>query len=332
MKILVIGGGSIGSRHLRNLQSAGAGALAVAEPDRQRRAALCVGGVLGFESFHDGLDWQPNLVVIASPSHLHIVQALEVVRRGCHVFIEKPLAHTSDGLAELEREIAEHKLISLVGCNMRFHPGPAQVKALLDDHAIGRVLFARIHAGSYLPAWRPAQDYRASYSAHAAMGGGCILDYIHELDLARWYLGSVRGVVCVAGKISDLEADAEDVAALICTHHNGALSEIHLDYVQRTYERGCQIVGERGSIFWDYGMGQVRLYRADDAHWVIFDQPANWDTNQMYIDQQAHLLECIQSGSSTTQPVSEAIHVMRMALAAKVSASEGRLVEIAGAC
>src|SRR5262249_30026105 len=154
-------------------------------------------------------------------------------------------------LLELKSLVREKKLTSLVGCNMRFHPGPARVKQLLEEEALGKILFARIHAGSYLPEWRPGSDYRSNYAAKAATGGGCLLDCIHEIDLARWYLGEVESVYCCAGHLSSLEMETEDVASLICQHTNGAVSEIHLDYVQRTYERGCQIVGEQGSIFWD---------------------------------------------------------------------------------
>jgi predicted dehydrogenase len=114
-----------------------------------------------------GLEWAPELVIVATPTALHAEHALAAARRGCHVFVEKPLAHSSAGVWELADEVARRDLISLVGCNMRFHPGPAAVKRLLDSGAIGRVLFARLHAGSYLPEWRPGQDYRESYSAKA---------------------------------------------------------------------------------------------------------------------------------------------------------------------
>src|SRR5207244_10343135 len=102
-----------------------------------------------------------------------------------------------------------------------FHPGPAKVKQLLDQDSIGRILFARLHSGSYLPGWRPTQDYRASYSANARMGGGCILDCIHELDLARWYLGDVAEVFALAEHLSSLQLDVEDMAFLLCRHQNG---------------------------------------------------------------------------------------------------------------
>lgn len=329
MKALVLGGGSIGTRHLRNLRALGVTYLALFEPETQRRDALCQEmGLDGFGRLDHALGWQPDFVLIASPTHLHVEQALEAARRGCHLFVEKPLSHTAEKLYELAREIEQRGLISLVGCNMRFHPGPAKVKELLGRDVLGRLLFARVHTGSYLPGWRPWQDYRQSYSASAAMGGGCILDCIHEIDLTRWYMGKVEEVFCLAGHQSSLEVDVEDVAALMCKHVSGALSEIHLDYVQRTYERGCHIVGEQGSIFWDYNQGTVRWFDAAQGVWHTFAQSQDWQTNQMYVDELRHFLNCVHTGSQTTLPVSDAIEVMRIVFAAKASTACGCMVRV----
>lgn len=330
MRALVVGGGSIGTRHLNNLTVLDVSPLAVVEPNAERQKVLCqAGSVLGFSTLEEGLEWKPDFVVIASPSHLHVKQALEVARAGCHLFIEKPLSHTDDGLGELLKEVKSRGLITLVGCNMRFHPGPAKIKELLEQEGIGKVLFARVHTGSYLPDWRPWQDYRKSYSANVAMGGGCLLDCIHEIDLTRWYIGEVEEVFCMAGHLSSLEMDVEDVAALICRHADGTLSEIHLDYVQRTYERGCQIVGEQGSIFWDYNEGAVRWFDAKQDPWKTFGQPKDWQANQMYIDELEHFLDCVRTGSQSTLPVSDAVKVMRVVFAAKASAESGCRVRIA---
>ena len=331
MKALVVGGGSIGARHLRNLETLGFSQLALVEPEIQRLDGLCQEmGLDGFTRLDQALDWQPDFAIIASPTHLHTEQALEIARRGCHLFIEKPLSHTSGELKGLAEEIELRGLVSLVGCNMRFHPGPAKVKELLEQQAVGKLLFARVHTGSYLPNWRPWQDYRKSYSAHVAMGGGCLLDCIHEIDLTRWYIGEVKEVFCMAGHLSSLEIDAEDVAILICKHTGGAISEIHLDYVQRTYERGCQIVGEQGSITWDYNEGAVRWFDATQNSWRIFAQSEDWQANHMYVDELKHFLDCVYASTSTTLPVSDAIGLMRVVFAAKASAGSGRLVGVRG--
>jgi predicted dehydrogenase len=329
LKGLVVGGGSIGKRHLQNLKTLGVGELGLVETDAQRRGELAATLELTpFASIADGLQWSPDFALVATPTYLHVQQALEIARYGCDIFVEKPLSHTPDGLAELIDLIERKKLISLVGCNMRFHPGPAKVKELLRQKVLGKTLFARISCGSYLPQWRPGTDYRSNYAALEKTGGGCILDGIHEIDLARWYLGEVEQVMCFSAHLSSLDIATEDVAAMIFRHESGAVSEVHLDYVQRTYDRGCQIAGEAGSIFWDFNLKQVRWYEATANRWNSFDQPVDWQVNRMYVDEMSHFLDCIAHRKPTTLPVAEAGFVMQIVFAGKAAAREGRMVEV----
>jgi len=332
MKALVVGGGSIGRRHLRNLKTLGLKHLGLVEPDVSRRDVVAAELLVEvFSELRAGLDWAPNFVLVATPTHLHAEQTLEIVRRGIPVFVEKPLSHTATGVSEIVDLMAEKKLVSMMGCNMRFHPGPAKVKQLIDDGRLGKVLFARIYAGSYLPDWRPESDYRENYAARVETGGGCILDCIHEIDLARWYLGEVQSVFCNAGHLSSLEIETEDVASLVCRHASGCVSEIHLDYVQRTYERGCQIVGELGSIFWDFNDKTVRLYSATDKEWITYAQPETWDVNRMYVDEMNHFLDCLADGRPTALPIPEAAAVMHIVFAAKASSQHARMITLGAA-
>jgi predicted dehydrogenase len=329
MKALVVGAGSIGRRHLQNLKALGIAELAVVDTDPSRRAIAALESTAQeFSHLDDGLSWSPDFVVLATPTHLHAEQVLRVADGGFHLFVEKPLTHTPSGLGQISDSVRRRNVTSLVGCNMRFHPGPAQVQELLVQNVIGEILFARVQAGSYLPNWRPGTDYRTNYAAREETGGGCILDCIHEIDLTRWYLGDVQQVFCLAGQLSSLEIGTEDVAALVCRHFSGSMSEIHLDYVQRSYERSCQIVGELGTIFWDFVGKQVRWYDGQSAQWTTFSQPESWVVNQMYLDEMEHFIECVQNRRPTVLPIPDAANLMQVVFAAKTSAREGRLVSL----
>jgi len=124
-------------------------------------------GVESVGHINDVWDMRPDVAVINTPTQMHMEAALVAASKGCHVFIEKPLSHTLEGVKGLARALDENNLISMVGCNMRFHPGPSQVKKWLDDGSVGQPISARIHTGSFLPRWRPKQDYHMSYSASA---------------------------------------------------------------------------------------------------------------------------------------------------------------------
>jgi predicted dehydrogenase len=330
-RVLLLGCGSIGRRHAQNLRELGVQELIVFDLQAERRDQLATElNVDTVTTLDECWKRRPDAVVIALPTAFHLPLALEAARRGCHLLIEKPLADRWQGVEELLAIAEQRDLITLVGCNLRFHPGLRHVKCLLAEQAVGRVIAARIEVGQYLPDWHPWEDYRQSYSARRELGGGVILDAIHELDYARWLLGEIAMVTCCAEKLSALEIDTEDTAAIIARCANGAIVEIHLDYVQRAYRRTCQIIGAEGTIHWDYGAGEVCWYSAHDRRWQIYSNPVGWQPNQMYIDEMSHFLSCLDGAEKPALDVRAGAEVLRVALAAKLAARERRWIDLGG--
>jgi predicted dehydrogenase len=330
MTILVLGCGSIGSRHARNLNRLRVADLVLFDPDRDRAGAL--GAQIGARAVAEtaqGYAQDPRAVLICTPTSSHVPLAREAASRGCHVFIEKPLADSGAGTDELCATVRQRRLVSLVGCNMRFHPGLKRIKRMLEERAVGRVVAMRVEVGHYLPDWHPWEDYRQSYSARRELGGGVILDAIHEIDYARWLLGEVELVACLAGKLSQLEIETEDTAAILVRFRDGALGEVHLDYVQRSYSRSCHIIGDEGTIRWDYSRGEVSCYAAATKETTLFNNPPGWEPNDMYVDEMRHFLACLDNSEQPTQDVFEGARVLELALAAKESAAGQTMVRVA---
>jgi len=98
--------------------------------------------------------------------------------------------------------------------------------------------------------------------------------------------------------------------------------------VQRSYSRTCQIIGDRGTIRWDYLTGEVRWLSVETSEWKVFPNPHGWETNQMYSDEMQHFLKCVAGSEETVQNIFEAKRVLEVALAAKTSAKEGKMVRI----
>ena len=122
---------------------------------------------------------------------------------------------------------------------MRFHPGPAAVRRLLKDGAIGDLISYRLHTGSYLPLWRPHQDYRQSYSASEETGGA-ILDCIHELDLALWYAGPAQLIAAKHLPARSIGLQTDGLAEILLQHDIGnRIGSIHLNFIERDYRRSC---------------------------------------------------------------------------------------------
>jgi predicted dehydrogenase len=329
LRFLVMGCGSIGKRHIKNLLALGAKDLLVYDTRQDRLAeARSELNVKTVDNLDHAWEKKPEVVLITTPTSSHVSLALQAAHHNSHLFIEKPLSDRLEGTNELIEAVRRQNLISLIGCNMRFHPGILGVRRLLSDGAIGRVVAARAEVGYYLPEWHPWEDYRSSYSAKKELGGGVILDAIHEIDYMRWLLGEVTAVACFAGKLSSLEIDTEDVAAMLLRFASGTIGEIHLDYVQRTYSRTCEIIGDEGTIRWDYGAGEVRLYRASTREWQVFADPTGLEPNRMYVDEMRHFLHCLDRDEHPILDVFEALKVLKIALAAKSSAESGKLVRL----
>lgn len=260
--------------------------------------------------------WEPDVAFIASNTDSHVPIAIEAARHGCHLFVEKPLSHTLAGIETLQTEVRKRGLKTMVGCNMRFHPGPSTLKNLLEAKAIGTIIAARLQTGSFLPRWRPSQDYRQSYSASAEWGGA-ILDCIHEIDLALWFLGPARLLASAYLTAWTIGLETDGLSEMILQHTSGALSSIHLNFVQRDYRRTCQLIGSEGTLYWDYETHVVHQYGLDGKLAHIYPEPAGWQANQMYLDELTHFLEVLKGSNQTMNPVNESLATLEIALAAR---------------
>ena len=294
--------------------------------DVRRREAASDLGISVVDDLDQGLEAGPDAVLVATPPATHVEVATRAARAGCHLLVEKPLSDRLDGLEELDRLVDVGNLVTLVGCNLRFHPALAEARRLVLEGAVGRVVAVLAQFGHYLPAWHPSEDYRQSYSANRNQGGGVILDAIHEVDYVRWILGEVAEVACFADKVSELDLDVEDTAAVILRFESGALGEIHLDYVQRDYARNCTIIGDRGTIKWDFATAQTSMYTEGSARWeVVFARP-DWDVNEMYVDELRHFTRCVSRLEQSVCDIREGRRVLQIALAAKSAASAGTVL------
>lgn len=335
--MIVVGCGSIGGRHLANLARLGVEELVVCDPDeKRRRAAAKTAGVCAVHAdLEDALRSGADCAFICSPSSLHLEQAEAAAQAGMNIFVEKPLSHTLEGTDNLVRIVRSRGLILMVGMCYRFHPGLRELKSLLDQDAIGSVLTADMWAGSYLPNWHPKSDYRKEYSAQARLGGGVILDSIHSFDTLRWLFGEVTEVACRASKLSDLEIDTEDVAAVIAVVEGGAIVQVHVDYLQQPGSSRIEVVGSKGKAIWEAGARAVRVWSADRkgedgagaAAWQ--ERPYEFEVSEMYVAEVEEFLACVSERRRPVTNEVDGLATLRVAIAAKEASRLGRFVRLA---
>ncbi len=313
-RVLVIGSGSIGRRHASNLIKLGWRDIVIYDPapeSLEKAPKQCKKET----DFSRALGSGCGIALVCSPPHLHVQQAMECLERGMHVFIEKPISHNLAGVDGLIALAKKKNLTIMTACNLRFSKAFAKVKELVDSGRLGKVLGVCINFGSYLPGWRPQADYRANYAARPETGGGVILDAgIHEIDFVRWLLGPARLHSAYARKQSDLEIQTEDYADMILQHHNGAVSSIHVDYLNREYTHKGMVICERGTIQWDFAKNTVTV---NDGTARKFKEFGSGSANEMYVEEMKHFLKCARTGEKPLADAEDGRNALRIALSAK---------------
>ncbi|MEW6657710.1 MAG: Gfo/Idh/MocA family oxidoreductase [Thermodesulfobacteriota bacterium] len=344
MKILIAGLGSIGQRHARNLRLLCGrdlelityrtrGLPQVITPDLKIKPDATIESEYHFRTYahlEEALAQKPDAVMVCNPNSMHLPLALAAAQAGCHLFIEKPLSHNLEGVAALTDLIEKKRLVCLVGYQLRFHPGLKIVKSLLDSGAIGHTISVRMVFGEYIPHWHQYEDYRQYHAARQDQGGGVILSQIHDLDFIYALFGLPRRVFALGGKLSSLEVDVEDTASILMDFLvAGRPVPIHVsqDYVQRPPVRRCDIVGDSGTITWDYYnlMVQVERPREGISETYRFDR---FDRNQLFLDELRHFLNCLQGLETPVVNIHDGANSLKMALAAKESLATGRIVTL----
>ncbi len=326
MKILIVGLGSIGERHLQNLLRLGFKDISVFRRSGRKPRTLVGNEFKTFTDWQSAVDEKPEAVVITNPTPLHVPFAIDAAQRGAHLFIEKPLSSSLGRANELRDLIAQNHLVNLIGYNMRFHPCLQKVREIMQSGILGQPLSARAEFGQYLPDFHPWEDYRQGYAARRELGGGALFTNSHEVDYLYWLFGPVENVSCIARKLSTLEIDVEDTAALTLEHESGVLSEVHLDFIQRTYSRSLQIIGSEGTLRCDFSSNRVAYCSAGANTWTESLHMATFDVNETYIEEIAHFIRCIEGEDTPVNDIDQGIETLKISLAAHRSSAQARVI------
>ncbi|MBJ7596051.1 MAG: Gfo/Idh/MocA family oxidoreductase [Candidatus Dormibacteraeota bacterium] len=317
MRALVLGCGSVGSRHARNLTDLG---LEVAVADVDEGVATTLAAAIGATPVTRESAPPGELVVVATPTAAHAGDLGWALDRGADVFVEKPLASSRGELATARALALAHRdRIVMVGCNLRFSEGFETVSSNLVS--VGRPAALLVDFGWWLPAWRPAADYRTQYSARRALGGGIVLDAIHELDYTIALAGPVEHVHGECDSTGILDIDVEDVADITLRHRGGVQSHVHVDYLRRTYSRSCTVIGSDAQITWDVPRAVVELSRDAGSEAQILAAGIDADPNAQYVAEMRHMLAAMESRTPTCNDIERAAATTEIALTARDGAA-----------
>ena len=293
----VIGAGSIGQRHIRNLRTLGINdILALRSGHGPRHEADAQQDVKQTEDWRELADFRPDIAIVSNPTSLHVETIKSCLPHVRGIFIEKPLAADPGGVAEVLQEIRDRKVVSFIGYNLQFHPAVKAIQEILESDRLGNPLLFQAQVGHWIGDWHPGEDYRNSYVARRDLGGGVSLTLSHEIHLAAELLGPAEGVYCLLPPSDRLNLNVDVVSDLMIQHVSGAISQIHLDMIQRPIHRQGTVSCERGWISYDLIAKTVLMQTQDQTEPVSVWSDANYDFNQSYLDELQTFLNCVREG------------------------------------
>ncbi|MDR2646019.1 MAG: Gfo/Idh/MocA family oxidoreductase [Holosporaceae bacterium] len=242
-KILFVGLGSIGQRHLKNLTTILNSRNTNFQIDALRMQNSTHIGVGKIYTYRDDIPDDYDIIFITNPTNLHYETMMRLKDKTKHFFVEKPIF-------DKIHKFSFNNGVCYVACPLRFHP----IIGKLKDFAQNNNVFSfRAICSSYLPDWRANIDYKSNYSAKKSMGGGVELDLIHEVDYLKWIFGKPKKVSMFLGKKSNLEIDSNDVSLYLFEFSN-SIGSLHLDYFGRYQQKTKR---------------EIEIYTNDDT--ILFD-------------------------------------------------------------
>lgn len=299
-KILFVGIGSIARRHIRNLNAIGNDGLRF-EVDAFRRTGSPADGVDHVYQAFDDIPDDYDIIFITNPTECHLSTLKQYLEKGKSFFIEKPVVSIP--------QIEEAKTIPLrddslyyVACPLRYNAVIQYIKTNIDP---SDVLSVRSISSSYLPDWRPGQDYRTTYSAQKALGGGVSTDLIHEWDYLTYLFGWPARIFSLIGKKSDLEIDSDDYAVYAAELDNKII-ELHLDYFGRKTIREIQLFTKDDTILGDIANNRIAFMKAGKT--IQFDE--NRDDFQKR--ELTHFIDMVSSGKKSKDDFLHAVRVLEL--------------------
>lgn len=324
MRALVVGTGSVGQRHIKNLTLLGCDVIAVSESSHLTANKKIVGNVSIYSTLKDVNLADIDIAVVANSTELHLRTALELLQNDVHVYIEKPVSNSMDGMNRLLKTANERNRVVHVGHMLRYHPNLIMLKNMLANGCLGEIDYVRMFAGHWLPDWRPGKDYKKNYAAFKERGGGVLLDLIHEFDLIQWFFGPAVKVSAMKSFCKRLNIETESIAEVALRMPNNIIGQIHVDYVRPLYKRTIEISGEIGILNWDFQKSRLTFISVDGTITVIQDLNEKFERNEMFVAAMNKFLEDCQNQTGSFEQLSESIYSLATVLACHKSSDEGR--------
>jgi predicted dehydrogenase len=330
--VIIIGCGSIGERHLRCFQKTGRATVTGCDSSPQLLSTIAKTYAVAAVT-----DWRQALAqhrydaaVICTPAHLHVAIATELLHRGLHVLIEKPLSQSLAGVTELLAAHQRSGRKAAVAYVLHVYPILGAVRDFLQGGALGPVLHATCTSGQYFPGGRPAHTvhYSKTYYRDRQTGGGAIQDALTHT--ANWFesvLGPTDSVLCDCSHQALPDVTVEDTVN-ISARNGAALVNYTLNQFQAPNETTLQFHTATGSVKVEMHNRRWGVFRLGDKDWSWTEVPAQ-DRDGPFLEQANRFLDLIEGKPARLCSLEAAVQTLRFNLAALASGDTGARVHCA---
>jgi predicted dehydrogenase len=332
MNILILGLGSIGQRHLRNLRTIDKNLKffvirkkfktpllnnknKVIKGDINKKFNLTILKNIKELKFNT---LKIHAAFICTPSKFHIKEAIELLKKDIHIFVEKPLGSNYKKISELENLIQNKpKIKHMMGYQLKFNPILIKLKKIIESEFLGKIYNVLIHQGEHLEDFHPYEDYTKLYAARKQLGGGVILTQIHEIDYILYLFDKykIKLLNCEASKVSTLKINVEDHVFAnfkLYQNKNKFICSLYQNYFERPKSRIIILIGEKGKIECDLTKEKIYIYKKNFFKKIDF----KINRNQIYINQVRYFINCIKKNKKINKiyDVFNGIKSLRIAL------------------
>jgi predicted dehydrogenase len=244
-----------------------------------------------------------DAVFVTSPTAMHLEMIEKALNAGANVFVEKPLANTSEGVARI-KELAEEKgLAIMVGFCFRYHEVLLKAKKIVESGRIGRLVNICAHMGEPFAEIQPnyLNMYYSKYSG--------AFELVHDLDLALWFSDQkVTSVHAVYGSFSDMGMQSPDSIELLLKFEDRMAANVHLNFYQHPRTRRIELQGVDGTVsveFASWDEATLSVWATDTREWESATFPTK--RNDMFRDEDSEFLNAIMTNGQIACTVDEAL-------------------------
>jgi predicted dehydrogenase len=318
-RVLVVGVGSIGERHVRCFQGTGRATLSICELNTElgRTVAERYQVASSFVNYEKALESKPEIAVICTPAPWHIRMAQQAIDRGISVFIEKPLSTSFDGVDAMIHSANQQDVTAGVAYVYRSHSALQAMRQAIIEGRFGRPLTIVAQAGQHFPLYRPA--YRDIYYNRRETGGGAVQDALtHVINAGEWLVGPIQKLVADIDHQSLEGVDVEDTAHVL-TRHGSIMGCFNLNQHQAPNEMMITVICTKGAARFEFQENRWRWMIEPGSSWHDESMPP-LERDSLFIGQANAFLDAVENRTRPQCTLEEAHQTLKVNLAILQSA------------